>query len=371
MARGLIGHAYGMGEPLVDGGREDGLPYTLPEGGAGDGIPGVARLQPVQAGGTGDLDRWLASTRRDYGIAEDGAGSPSAWVARPPSLHGMGDDPQGLVLPTSVAAPAPDVQADEGGGGDEGGSGDAAAPRSRQTRRVPPLPNEPPPRLRLDERLPASPAPQPTRAAATPDDPAGLRLKLDPYDLRTSRLAAAVETRPGAAYRDEQIKEHSHYREPLGQDGGRAAGKSRRWGDASADSRNVAIEALLREAGRAGLDARQTALLLATAHVESGFNPDAAAGTTSASGLGQFIDKTGKSYGLGAANRWDPDAQAAALVRHFQDNQKLARQRGQGEEYIYKYHHDGPNKDDGGLDLSRGKVLPAANAYEPILKKGY
>jgi putative chitinase len=54
--------------------------------------------------------------------------------------------------------------------------------------------------------------------------------------------------------------------------------------------------------------------VLAIAHTESGFNPDAAAGTTSASGLGQFVDKTGEAYSLNDNNRWDVNAQADSLV---------------------------------------------------------
>ncbi|MGH8043492.1 MAG: peptidoglycan-binding protein, partial [Stenotrophomonas sp.] len=107
--------------------------------------------------------------------------------------------------------------------------------------------------------------------------------------------------------------------------------------------------------------------VLAIARVESGFNPDAAAGTTSASGLGQFIDRTGKHYGLNNANRFDVDAQSDALVAHFVDNRNLARDRGQGEDYIYKYHHDGPTKDYGGLGLSHRKVAPHLDEYEQFV----
>ena len=95
------------------------------------------------------------------------------------------------------------------------------------------------------------------------------------------------------------------------------------------------------------------------------------AGTTSASGLGQFVDKTGEAYSLNDNNRWDVNAQADSLVMHFLDNQAIAQSRGQGDEYIYKYHHDGPSSDYGGLAISTRVVMPLVNTYETILNRGY
>ncbi len=174
---------------------------------------------------------------------------------------------------------------------------------------------------------------------------------------------------PGAAYRSSQIEPWSHYREPIDRTDGRLHGESRRWGDASAEVQSRVIDSIIDSSREAGLTPRETAHVLAIARVESGFNPDAAAGTTSASGLGQFIDKTGKHYGLNNGNRFDVDAQSDALVAHFIDNRNLARSRGQGEEYIYKYHHDGPTRDYGGLGLSERKVAPHLNAYESFVSE--
>jgi len=173
---------------------------------------------------------------------------------------------------------------------------------------------------------------------------------------------------PGAAYRSSQIESWSHYREPI--DESRPLhGQSRRWGDASPEVQSRVIDSLIESSREAGLTPRETAYVLAIARVESGFNPDAAAGTTSASGLGQFIDRTGKHYGLNNANRFDVDAQSDALVAHFVDNRNLARDRGQGEDYIYKYHHDGPTKDYGGLGLSQRKVAPHLDEYEQFVNQ--
>ncbi|WP_158613488.1 peptidoglycan-binding protein [Luteimonas sp. 100069] len=175
----------------------------------------------------------------------------------------------------------------------------------------------------------------------------------------------------GAGYRVSQLKEWSHYLEPVSQDPARLSGNSRMWGDASPEVQSRVIDALVDASREAGLGVRDTAHVLAIARIESGFNPDAAAGSSSASGIGQFIDKTGRSYGLNEANRFEVDAQAAALVAHFIDNRTLAQRRGQDEAYIYKYHHDGPTTDYGGLALSRDKVLPLLDDYARFVERRF
>ena len=100
----------------------------------------------------------------------------------------------------------------------------------------------------------------------------------------------------GYAYKT--VESYSHYNDPIDRADDRAAGTSRIWGDASEAVQKRAIDALIKASQQAGLDTRQTAHVLAIARVESGFNPDAAAGTTSAHGLGQFINKTGAHYGI-------------------------------------------------------------------------
>ena len=173
----------------------------------------------------------------------------------------------------------------------------------------------------------------------------------------------------GSAYKSSQIKSWSHYREPIDTSDGRLHGDSRRWGDASDAVQSRVIDTIIDSAREKGLSPRETAHVLAIARVESGFNPDAAAGTTSASGLGQFIDKTGAHYGLNIRNRFDVGAQADALVDHYIDNRNLAHKRGHGEEYIYKYHHDGPSRDYGGLQLSEKKVMPYVDKYEHFVEQ--
>lgn len=169
----------------------------------------------------------------------------------------------------------------------------------------------------------------------------------------------------------------SYYSLPLIRSAGRAAGNSRIQGDASHDVQKKAIDAIIEAANKHRLSQRETAYVLAMARVESGFNPDAAAGTTTASGLGQFVRATGWEYGLNDSNRFELTSNADALVRLFIDNRDLARNRGfAGKELeikIYQYHHDGagtaskPAKDRGGCNIAINQVLPLTNKYEQFI----
>ena len=180
-----------------------------------------------------------------------------------------------------------------------------------------------------------------------------------------------IVPRRGPAYRQDQIAAQSHYNDPIDQSDGRLAGRSRISGDASPETQRAAIDAIVASAKKAGLSTRDTAHVLAIAQLESGFNPDAAAGTSSACGLGQILRGTEGGYGLGDGNRWDMNDQSDALVKLFLFNKNLARTRGQGEEYIYKYHHDGPSKEGGGLAIARNrKLMDRVDRYEQVLDAG-
>lgn len=60
--------------------------------------------------------------------------------------------------------------------------------------------------------------------------------------------------------------------------------------------------------------------------------------------------------------------QAEALVATYKDNALLAAKNGKGEEYIYKYHHDGPVGEYGGLEISRQRVIPYVAKYEEFVR---
>jgi len=159
-----------------------------------------------------------------------------------------------------------------------------------------------------------------------------------------------------------KVASHSHYNEPIPNDG-QPHGNSRRHGDASPEVQAKVVQAIIDETKRAGLSREDAAHILAIARIESGFNPDAAAGETSASGVGQFIDKTGAGYGLSDRNRFNLQENVRALVEHYVDNKQLAMSNGKDSTWVYKYHHDGPVQNSGGLTLARNEVAPYVKAY--------
>ncbi|MSN25148.1 MAG: hypothetical protein GJV46_04685 [Geobacter sp.] len=169
----------------------------------------------------------------------------------------------------------------------------------------------------------------------------------------------------------------SYYTLPRQISPGRAYGESRRHGDASQDVQKKAIEAIIEAANEHGLTQRETAHALAIAYVESGFNPDAAAGTTTASSLGQFVRETAWGYGLNDTNRFELKPNADALIRHYIKNRNIAIRRGNAgkdvEIKIYVYHHDGANDHDvndqksEGLKISKNQVIPYTDKIERML----
>lgn len=165
-----------------------------------------------------------------------------------------------------------------------------------------------------------------------------------------------------------KVEAWSRYDDPIPQDG-QPHGNSRRHGDASPAVQERVINTIIAEGLKQGLSKDDIAHVLAIARIESGFNPDAAAGQSSASGVGQFIAKTGASYGLNDANRFDLATNTRALVEHYRDNKALAMEKGQDAAWVYKYHHDGPKLNSGGLGLAQKEVLPYARAYtaSPLL----
>jgi len=49
-------------------------------------------------------------------------------------------------------------------------------------------------------------------------------------------------------------------------------------------------------------------------------------------------------------------------------NYKVATKRGKADNYVYKYHHDGPTADKGGLKVSNRKVMPLVKRYKKLLE---
>ncbi|OOW00835.1 lytic transglycosylase domain-containing protein [Pseudomonas sp. MF4836] len=171
----------------------------------------------------------------------------------------------------------------------------------------------------------------------------------------------------GPSYKADQIAANSNYRLPVDHRPNRLAGNSRVHGDASQEVQRQVIDILVELAQDYELTRDDLAMILAIARVESGFNPDAAAGTTSASGLGQFVDGTARAYGIyDNEQRFDAKMSSEGLVKHYIDNKKMAALRYSGREvYLmtYAYHHDGPSLSYGGRKISEDEVMPKFDLY--------
>jgi peptidoglycan hydrolase-like protein with peptidoglycan-binding domain len=129
------------------------------------------------------------------------------------------------------------------------------------------------------------------------------------------------------------------------------------------------MDAIVAASQRAGLSNHQTAYVLAISRFESGFNPDAAAGPTSAYGVGQFVKRTGQAYGIADDQIGDVTRQAEALVAYYQENASKAQRHGEGDEYIYAYHHDGVHAGAEALALSRDHVMPYVARFEQFVEQ--
>lgn len=199
-----------------------------------------------------------------------------------------------------------------------------------------------------------------------PDVQQALSRGMDGPEIYTSMIQPRV-----GAPRSSQIARWSAYRESIDTTPGRLAGNSRRAGDASPEVQSRVIDTLIDASQSRGLNARDTAYVLAIARYESGFNPDAAAGASSAAGVGQLIKGTGEAHGLNAQNRFDAKANSEALVDHYIQNRDLARARGLGEAHIYRIHHDGrgARKNSAGLGLANREVMPYLDKYESFVKQ--
>lgn len=114
------------------------------------------------------------------------------------------------------------------------------------------------------------------------------------------------------------------------------------------------IRAILYHARKAGLSVEDQVVLLATADIESGFNPLARASSTSACGLFQFVQRTGQMFDLEPTDCMDPWSNARSGVEHYMKNIEQAispkvkdltgvERAFKTFELSYYLHHDGPN----------------------------
>lgn len=177
-------------------------------------------------------------------------------------------------------------------------------------------------------------------------------------------------------------------------------GESRIWGDASAEVQKIVIDKIISLGSRLHLSYKDIAYALLLCYAESGFNPDAAAGTTSASGLAQYTRGTMKDFSRRAkkylsqtlnmdeTNVFDVDIGVYGVLAAYLFNKDLSEQwitSSDPDKFwqtIYMLHHDGPGyyKDDRGKERAiRGKwsqdavqayntkILPKLDKLESLL----
>lgn len=200
----------------------------------------------------------------------------------------------------------------------------------------------------------------------------------------------------GKAYNPEKIKPYSWLSKApeIKKQPDEIAGKSRIWGDISPEGQALVIDLIIEVCTRYKLSYREIGYVLLMARVESGFNPDAAAGTTSAAGIGQYTKATveectkpeyskhylGFELDLSGLNVFDAERGAyGILLSYF-----ICRARAQDEfptaleENIYLYHHEGWYSHFKGKDdtekveavraIVRTKILALLNETEGLLQ---
>lgn len=190
-----------------------------------------------------------------------------------------------------------------------------------------------------------------------------------PLPVAKTRFPFTVETAGSKSkgYRPKVPAPYSHYNLPINRSDGLPHGRSRLWGDAGIATQNRVIDEILAQAGARGWNSTDTAFALAVARTESGFNPDAAASSTSACGIGQLIDKTGKSFGLSAENCFSIPLNISAMLSLIEENRALAKRSeyggylsGDGLALQYALYHDGPSLKYGGMQIATSRVVPWA-----------
>lgn len=205
-----------------------------------------------------------------------------------------------------------------------------------------------------------------------------------------SNIYDILRPKKGYAYTDEQIVDYSLIGIPIPANK-KNKGNSRIYGDIEeANFKNI-VDIIISLCSRHNLDYKETAYTLLICLAESGFNPDAAAGTTSAAGLAQYTKDTANAFKKRAKdiigvdidmrgnNVFDATIGSYGVLVAFLFNKELAINWGfkpSDEKYwqlIYMLHHDGP----GYYNDERGKQRAynfkwrkdAIRAYERIFKQ--
>ncbi len=137
----------------------------------------------------------------------------------------------------------------------------------------------------------------------------------------------------------------THYNDPL--DSSKPlSGTGRKGWEVPAHVQQKVVDIIIEEGRKRRMNNRDIAHYLAIAKRESQFNPDAANAGSTAAGIAQMLDKTGKTYGLNDSNRFDARASINAGIGYFLDLQKATvadygNAAGVYEPLIYYRYHYG------------------------------
>ncbi|MDK9605692.1 lytic transglycosylase [Lelliottia wanjuensis] len=174
-----------------------------------------------------------------------------------------------------------------------------------------------------------------------------------------SDLYSDLYASKGKSYFDDQVKDYSLLKIYPDIDNTKSIkGNSRVSGDIDLLSQHAIIDMLITIGARYKLTYKELSYVLLCAHVESGFNPDAAAGTTSAAGIGQatvaFVEYTlrnsskwlGFTLDIRGEKIFDAELGCYALVFSFLRARDLVSDHYKSSEdiywrWIYYLHHDG------------------------------
>lgn len=159
----------------------------------------------------------------------------------------------------------------------------------------------------------------------------------------------------------------------------------KRWGRAAPEDQDLAVRAIADALAKARLPIDLSAMILAIARVESGFNPFSEHPVSTACGLFQFVEGTWQSYAPTRDTCLDPYVNAWAGVKHLstldtgrlRDARKLLQgvpDEVQRTEYLYRllyaYHYHGSRS----LFAALGGSMTAQQAADsgvPYLKRYY
>lgn len=197
----------------------------------------------------------------------------------------------------------------------------------------------------------------------------------------------------GKSYFDNQIKDYSLLKIYPDIDNTKAIkGNSRVSGDIDTLSQHKIIDMLITIGARYKLTYKEISYVLLCAKVESGFNPDAAAGTTSAAGIGQatvaFVEYTlrnsskwlGFTLDISGEKIFDAELGCYALVFSFLRARDLVSDHYKSDDndywrWIYYLHHDGMgslrqyNKNEHTLSADAISCANSILAKIPVIEK--